>query len=150
MIIYEDFEALFRAHQGVKKWNRSFQAIMKAPELPIGEAHSVVDSLTYTRSNVDQLADSRFVGHQRYFEVIQPLNREISVEVAPKSDLERIEAYSDLTDREWFEGRGTHVTLQPGSFLVTDINEALRLDPKAGAEAAVYRITVEGASFHNK
>lgn len=154
MIIYNDQAAMYRAHQGVKKWNRTFIATETAEEMPLNQAQSVVDSLTYSRHKVRDLASPNFVGHRRYFEVIQPLSGAIEVEVAKKEDLEVVEEYSDLTDREWLAGEGELVTVEPGQFLMLDIDEAERIFPAPHSavepDVVIYRVTVEGASFHNK
>ncbi len=151
MLIYQDTAQLLMAHQGVKKWNRAFQAIEKLPSIPANQAHSIVDSLTYLSTTADRHSpDQAFVGHRRYFEVIVALDKDTVVEIAPKSELTEVTAYSDLTDREHFDGTGQHITLTPGQVLVTDIDEALRLTKDASSNIAILRITVEGASFHNK
>lgn len=154
MIIYNDIDAMHSAHQGVKKWNRAFQATQTVDEMPLDEARSIVDSLTYSRHKASKLVSPNFVGHRRYFEVIQPLSGAVEVEVASKEDLEVVEEYSDLTDREWLTGEGEILTVEPGQFLVLDIDEAQRIVPSPDSavepEVVIYRITVEGASFHNK
>ena len=151
MKIYRDTTELHLAHQGVKKWNRAFQAIAKFDLVPANQAHSIVDSLTYLITTTDQHSpDTDFVGHRRYFEAIFALDGDITAEVAPKTDLTQTIAYSDLTDREHFIGTGQHLTLAKGEVLVTDIEEALRLSKDATTRIAIMRITVEGASFHNK
>ena len=151
MKIYRDTTELHLAHQGVKKWNRAFQAIAKFDLIPENQAHSIVDSLTYLITTTDRHSpDSDFVGHRRYFEAICALDGEVAIEVAPKTDLTQTVAYSDLTDREHFTGSGQHLSLAKGEILVTDIDEALRLSKDATARIAIMRITIEGASFHNK
>lgn len=150
MIIYSDVESLEDARATGKKWLRVTSAARNVKNIPLGEAFSLGDSITYTRNLVSDFDASRFVGHRRYVEVINPLNEEITVSVAGKKDLTRVQAYSDLTDREWFEGSGSEVTLPAGSFLILDIDEAAKLVGPADAEVAIYRVTVEGATFHNK
>lgn len=151
MKIYRDITELHLAHQGVKKWNRAFQAIAKFELIPANQSHSIVDSLTYLITTTDRHSpDNDFVGHRRYFEAIFALDGDVSIEVSPKADLLQSVPYSDLTDREHFTGSGQDLTLRKGEVLVTDIDEALRLSKDATARIAIMRITIEGASFHNK
>lgn len=151
MKIYRDTTELHLAHQGVKKWNRAFQAIEKFDLIPMNQSHSIVDSLTYLITTPERHSpDTEFVGHRRYFEAIFALDGDITVEIAPKSELDQTVAYSDLTDREHFTGSGQQVTVRKGEVLVADIDEALRLTKDATPRIAIMRITVEGASFHNK
>lgn len=151
MIHYPSIDLLQAAHQGVKKWNRALLAIENLERIEENRAYSIVDSLTYHKTTADKHSpDDLFVGHRRYFEVIIALDSNVTVELAQKTDLTRHTPYSDLTDREHFEGTGTSLTLAPGEALVTEIAEALRISKDAHAHIAVLRITVEGASFHNK
>ena len=116
-----DFDAQMKS---VKKWMRTGQAL-------------------------DGVAD--LVGHRRYHAVLAPLDGDLTVEVAPKAGLTCTRAYSDIDDRERFEGAGETVTIPAGGVAVVEINEAYRVIAEASdPRVVVLHVTVEGYSFPNK
>ncbi len=135
-----------------KKWRRTLQAIDQAPGLLPGVAYSIVDSLTYRRDLAPALATNELIGRRRYHGVVAPLDGDLLVAVAKKRDLVEAASYSDLTDRQPFDGDAEAVTVPEGGVLVVDIDEAFRIlpEPHPGTDAVLLHVSVEGASFHNK
>lgn len=149
MEIFSDLDEFVRMTAGITKWDRTAQAIRNAANLPEGVMHSIGDSLTYVRTRRRHDTDL-FTGHRRYVEVIAADASPVQIEIAPKQDLTACDDYSDLTDREHFEGSGRPLHLEPGQVLVTAIDEALRYPVPSDAPCTVVHVTVEGATFHNK
>ena len=83
--------------------------------------------------------------------LLAPLDGDLTVEVAPKAGLTCIRAYSDIDDRERFEGTGETVTIPTGGVAVVEIDEAYRVVADAAdPRVVVLHVTVEGYSFPNK
>lgn len=135
---------------GVRKWMRAGRAIDLAPTLARGVAHSIGDSLTYWWDSTAALASPDLVGHRRYLTVLAPIDGDMTVMVAPKRDLTRTEAYSDLTDRERFVGPAEPVAVPRGGVFIADIDEAVRVSPDPDVAATVLHVTVEGHGFPGK
>lgn len=146
MELFSSIEDLARVLGGAVKWRRTEEALRKAPSLPRGTASSLGDSLTFWVH--EALPEEVFTAHRRYLSVLQPLDGPQEVEVAAVFELEPVDAYSDLSDRQHLRGSGQVHVLQPGSVAVVDVSEACRLG--STGRVAVVRVTVEGASFHNK
>ena len=83
--------------------------------------------LVYRRVNAHEAATADLVGHRRYHAVLAPLDGDLTVEVASKTDLTCTRAYSDIDDRERFEGTGETVTIPAGGVAVVEIDEAYRV-----------------------
>lgn len=150
MHVYET-RAQFDAELGsVKKWMRTGQALDIVDTLKQGVAYSIGDSLVYWWDRTPALATDDFVGHRRYLTILCPRDAAAAIEVAPKAALEQTEAYSDLTDRERFQGTGDTVTVPAGGILVIDEDEAYRICAAPDAALCVLHVTVEGYSFPNK
>lgn len=149
MEIFSGIDEFVRITAGITKWDRTAQAIQAAQSHPEGVMHSIGDSLTYVRTRRRHDTDL-FTGHRRYVEVIAADSSPVQIEVAQKRTLTPRDDYSDLTDREHFEGGGEQIRLEPGQVLVTAIDEALRYPAPADAPCTVVHVTVEGATFHNK
>ena len=98
-----DFDAQMKS---VKKWMRTGQALDGVSELQHDVAYSIGDSLVYWWVNAHEAATADLVGHRRYHAVLAPLDGDLTVEVASKADLTCTRAYSDIDDRERFEGYG--------------------------------------------
>ena len=83
--------------------------------------------------------------------MLAPLDGNLTVEVASKADLTCTRAYSDIDDRERFEGTGETVTIPAGGVAVVEIDEAYRVIAEASdPRVVVLHVTVEGYSFPNK
>lgn len=149
MEIFSDLDDFTRVTSGTTKWLRAAQAIRTAPSHREGAMHSIGDSLTYLRTRRRHETEL-FTGHRRYLEVIVAGETPVALEVAASSDLTARGDYSDLTDREHFEGVGRAVRLDPGQILVTEIGEALRYVGAGSSAYTVVHVSVEGATFHNK
>ncbi|MGP5198644.1 hypothetical protein ACTXKN_05745 [Brachybacterium alimentarium] len=149
MEIFSDLDDFTRVTSGTTKWLRAAQAIRTAPSHREGAMHSIGDSLTYLRTRRRHETEL-FTGHRRYLEVIAAGETPVALEVAASRDLTARGDYSDLTDREHFEGVGRAVRLDPGQILVTEIGEALRYVGAASSAYTVVHVSVEGATFHNK
>ena len=101
--------------------------------------------------NAHEAATADLVGHRRYHAVLAPLDGNLTVEVASKADLTCTRAYSDIDDRERFEGAGETVTIPAGGVAVVEIDEAYRVVADAAdPRVVVLHVTVEGYSFPNK
>ena len=137
-----DFDAQMKS---VKKWMRTGQALDGVSELQHDVAYSIGDSLVYWWVNAHEAAAADLVGHRRYHAVLAPLDGDLTVEVAPKAGLTCTRAYSDIDDRERFEGTGETVTIP------AEIDEAYRVVADAAdPRVVVLHVTVEGYSFPNK
>lgn len=143
-----DFDAQMKP---VKKWMRTGQALDGVSELQHDVAYSIGDSLVYWWVNAHEAATADLVGHRRYHAVLAPLDGDLTVEVAPKGGLTCTCAYSDIDDRERFEGTGETVTIPAGGVAVVEIDEAYRVVSDAtDPRVVVLHVTVEGYSFPNK
>lgn len=149
MEIFSDLDDFIRVTAGTTKWMRAAQAIRTAPSHREEVMHSIGDSLTYLRTRRRHRTEL-FVGHRRYLEVVAAGDSTVQLETAPSRELTAHHDYSDLTDREHFEGAGRSVRLEPGQILVTAIDEALRHVGTATDPYTVLHVSVEGATFHNK
>ena len=96
-----DFDAQMKS---VKKWMRTGQALDGVADLQHDVAYSIGDSLVYWWVYAREAATADLVGHRRYHAVLAPLDGDLTVEVAPKAGLTCTRAYSDIDDRERFEG----------------------------------------------
>ena len=143
-----DFDAQMKS---VKKWMRTGQALDGVSELQHDVAYSIGDSLVYWWVNAHEAATADLVGHRRYHAVLAPLDGDLTVEVASKADLACTRAYSDIDDRERFEGTGETVTIPAGGVGVVEIDEAYRVIAEASdPRVVVLHVTVEGYSFPNE
>lgn len=134
-----------------RKWQRMREAVALAPDLNEGVAYSIGDSLTYRTGRAEALATEFLTGRRRYHLVFACLEGRAIVEVAKKADLVVCRPYSDLSDRESFDGDAARpVELSPGGLLVVDIDEAARLLPTSDATLVQLHVTVEGSTFPNK
>lgn len=153
MTLFASREDLVAGHAGVTKWERLLAALDNADAVRPGVAHSIGDSLTYRRESAEGLSQTTFVGHRRYQTVLSVLVGEVRTDLAPQSALPTYEAYSDLSDRERFSataGVGHVVTASQGQILAVPVDHAWRVAPGQHADLLVVRLTVEGATFHNK
>ncbi|MFE4464416.1 hypothetical protein ACFRCR_04765 [Oerskovia sp. NPDC056781] len=153
MTLFSSREDLATGRSGVTKWVRLLSALDNARAVRPGVAHSVGDSLTYWRESATALGDGALVAHRRYQTVLAVLDGEVRVELVPRTGLVPVMPYSDLSDRETFApvpGGGDVVTVAPGQILAVPIDHAWRHEPTTTADLLVVRLTVEGATFHNK
>ena len=143
-----DFDAQMKS---VKKWMRTGQALDGVSELQHDVAYSIGDSLVYWWVNAHEAATADLLGHRRYHAVLAPLDGALTVEVASKADLTCTRAYSDIDDRERFEGTGETVTIPAGGVAVVEIDAAYSVIAEAsGPRVEVLHVTVGGYSFPNK
>lgn len=149
MQIFRDLDEFSLTTASMTKWVRAVQAVRVAPEHAEGAMHSIGDSLTYLRTR-RRYAHDDFVGHRRYLEVLAALDSPVDIVIAAKCQLEHVEPYSDLTDRERLTGSGQEMTLRPGQLLITDIDEAVRYPTSSRTPHVVLHVSVEGATFPNK
>ena len=143
-----DFDAQMKS---VKKWMRTGQALDGVADLQHDVAYSIGDLLVYWWVYANEASTPDLVGHRRYHAVLAPLDGDVTVEVAPKESLACTRAYSDIDDRERFEGTGETVTIPAGGVAVVEIDEAYRVVAEASnPRLTVLHVTVEGYSFPNK
>lgn len=142
------------AHAGTTKWDRMMAAMENADVIQEGVAHSIGDSLTYWRASSATLASQTFVGHRRYQTAFYVLDGAAQVEIASTETLEPVDAYSDLSDRQTFtdtRGAGARAsTVARGQIFAVPITSAWRIAARPDAQILLVRLTVEGATFHNK
>jgi len=159
MRIFQDPEALVRERADAKKWQRTRQAIENLDRIEPGIAHSIGDSLTYWRGPAEGLlaawrTGDGFVASRRYLTVLHAVDADLAVEVVPVAEADVRAPYDDLSDREVLSAGGASVasatTVPAGGLGVVGLDEAFRLMPGNGGQAAIIRVTVEGASFPNK
>lgn len=145
----EDFAARLA---GVAKWDRTVAALAAGPSLDTGAAHSIGDSLTYWRDTAAALAHETYTGHRRYQTLFAVLDGDLRVELAPQHALAVAVPYSDLSDRERFACPHPQdpSMLTAGQILAVPIDYAWRISPHGDAHVLTVRVTVEGATFHNK
>ncbi len=159
MRIFQDPEALVRERADAKKWQRTRQAIENLDRIEPGVAHSIGDSLTYWRGPAEGLlaawrTGDGFVASRRYLTVLHAVDADLAVEVVPVAEADVRAPYDDLSDREVLSAAGASAasatTVPAGGLGVVGLDEAFRLMPGNGGQAAIIRVTVEGASFPNK
>lgn len=154
MTLFASRDELVTAHAGSTRWDRLVAALENAETIQDGVAHSIGDSLTYRRASAAALAAASLVGHRRYQTVLAVLEGAAQVEVAPTSSLEPLGAYSDLSDRQGFAARRggspRPSTVARGQVLAVPITSAWRVAADPAAQILLVRLTVEGATFHNK
>lgn len=154
MTFFASREEFSNAHAGTTKWDRFLLALDNADSIGEGVAHSIGDSLTYWRDTADRIGHEDLVGHRRYETVLVGIEGDTPVDVAPQAGLTATEAYDDLTDRQWFTPPDpddlTSIPVGPGQILVVPIDHAWRVRPRTAARVLTARVTVEGATFHNK
>lgn len=160
MRIFQDPEALVRERADAKKWQRTRQAIENLDRIEPGIAHSIGDSLTYWRGPAEGLlaawrTDDGFVASRRYLTVLHAVDADLAVELVPVAEADVRAPYDDLSDREVLSAAGASArastaTVPAGGLGVVELDEAFRLRPGNGGQAAIIRVTVEGASFPNK
>lgn len=159
MRIFQDPEALVRERADAKKWQRTRQAIENLDRIEPGIAHSIGDSLTYWRGPAEGLlaawrTGDGFVASRRYLTVLHAVDADLAVEVVPVAEADVRAPYDDLSDREVLSAAGagaaSATTVPAGGLGIVGLNEAFRLMPGNGGQAAIIRVTVEGASFPNK
>ena len=160
MRIFQDPEALVRERADAKKWQRTRQAIENLDRIEPGVAHSIGDSLTYWRGPAEGLlaawrTGDGFVASRRYLTVLHAVDADLAVEVVPVAEADVRAPYDDLSDREVLSdtgasARASAATVPAGGLGVVGLDEAFRLRPGNGGQAAIIRVTVEGASFPNK
>ena len=160
MRIFQDPEALVRERADAKKWQRTRQAIENLDRIEPGIAHSIGDSLTYWRGPAEGLlaawrTDDGFVASRRYLTVLHAVDADLAVELVPVAEADVRAPYDDLSDREVLSdtgasSRASTATVPAGGLGVVELDEAFRLRPGNGGQAAIIRVTVEGASFPNK
>ena len=160
MRIFQDPEALVRERADAKKWQRTRQAIENLDRIEPGIAHSIGDSLTYWRGPAEGLlaawrTDDGFVASRRYLTVLHAVDADLAVELVPVAEADVRAPYDDLSDREVLSdtgasARASTATVPTGGLGVIGLDEAFRLMPGNGGQAAIIRVTVEGASFPNK
>lgn len=160
MRIFQDPEALVRERADANKWQRTRQAIENLDRIEPGIAHSIGDSLTYWRGPAEGLlaawrTDDGFVASRRYLTVLHAVDADLAVELVPVAEADVRAPYDDLSDREVLSAAGASArasaaTVPAGGLGVVGLDEAFRLRPGNGGQAAIIRVTVEGASFPNK
>lgn len=147
---YRSVDDMAAVRAGITKWDRTLEAIGRADGLTAEVAHSVGDSLTYWRTTTGALTGDQLTGHRRYHTVLVSLRGTVGIELSDQNALTAVSSYSDLSDRQTFTGTGTHHRLDEGELMIVPIDWAWRVQSGDTADILVLRVTVEGATFHNK
>lgn len=154
MTLFTSRHELAATHAGATKWDRMLTAMENAEAIQEGVAHSIGDSLTYWRASAASLAAQNFVGHRRYQTAFYVLDGTVQIEIVPASALDSVDAYSDLSDRQSFtrsqSATESSTTVAHGQILAVPITSAWRIAAHPDAQILLVRLTVEGATFHNK
>ncbi|RGM96387.1 Evolved beta-galactosidase subunit beta [Fusobacterium necrogenes] len=140
---FDEFKSIFRTG---KKWIRCAEAINNIPNIQENVYYSIGDSLAYMIT--ESKAEDKFCGHRRYMDIFYYLEGGEEIEIAPKSELELVEKYSDETDREFFTGNGKKLDMKQGEMIIVEINEAVKCS--GNAKKVIIRVTVEDNYFLNK
>lgn len=139
MRVYSDISELLRNAPG-RKWQRVGEAIANAAAVLPAVTYSIGDSLTY---RVTSQESGGLTARRRYLAVRCVLEGEASFDVAPVAELQELDEYSDLSDRQHFAGPATRVILPAGAILVVESGEALA-DVGVAGRMMVLAVTVEG------
>ncbi|MDO5080964.1 hypothetical protein [Buchananella hordeovulneris] len=135
--------------RGEPRWARVTAALTRAQPggvVAADVAHSLGDSLTYRRTEAQQLVGGPLRGHRRYLVLLAPLDAALQVEVAPQAELAAAGPYSDLSDCQLFTPPPAGldaVEVAAGRVGIVEIVEAARVRAGRG-NVVVLRVTVEG------
>ncbi|MDO5719608.1 MAG: YhcH/YjgK/YiaL family protein [Actinomycetaceae bacterium] len=135
---------------GVKKWDRTLEAIDCIDTVLPGVAYSVGDSLTWIKCQKQSCADDSLVASRRYQRVVYCSQGTVTIGYGTIDALTAVDDYSDLTDRQHFQGETHTISLSPGNIVIFETEEATALEPSDDFQGVILRVTVEGHSFHNK
>ena len=150
MIILDNLDHFKTVYRDGRKWNRCIEAIDNIGNLKDGVMYSIGDSLVYMIADGIAKNTAQFEGNRRYFDVHYYLEGRETVEIADKSELELVQAYSDETDREYFTGHGEVVQLREGIVAVFDNAKAYRFHGDNRVRKVVLKVTIEDGYFLNK
>lgn len=141
MLRFSNLDELVATLGGTTRWRRVTEAVRRADRVLPEVTYSIGDSVTYRVTTAPDCP--ALTGHRRYLELRCVLDGTTVIEVAPESDLQPTDAYSDLTDRRHFAGSGEHCRLEAGEIAVVEVGEAVR-DVAVEGRVLVVRVTVEG------
>jgi len=150
MIILDNLDHFKTVYRDGRKWNRCIEAIDNISNLKDGVMYSIGDSLVYMIADGVAANTETFVGNRRYFDVHYYLEGRETVEVADKSALQLVQAYSDETDREYLTGNGEVTQLCEGQMAVFDNAKAYRFHGDNRVRKVVLKVTIEDGYFLNK
>ncbi|EEY33930.1 hypothetical protein [Pseudoleptotrichia goodfellowii] len=71
------------------------------------------------------------------------LEGESEIEINLKKNLELYKQYEDITDTEYYTGKGEKINLKKGCILVAEINEAIKFLKDENTQKIVVKLTVE-------
>lgn len=150
MIILDNLDQFKVVYRDGRKWNRCIEAIENISNIKDGVMYSIGDSLIYMIADGVARNTEHFEGNRRYFDVHYYLEGRETVEIAKKSDLELVQAYSDETDREYLAGNGEKIQLCAGQVAVFDNAKAYRFHGDNRVRKVVIKVTIEDGYFLNK
>jgi len=150
MIILDNLDHFKTVYRDGRKWNRCIEAIENIGNLKDGVMYSIGDSLVYMIADGTAANTETFEGNRRYFDVHYYLEGRETVEIADKSNLELVQAYSDETDREHLTGNGEVTQLCEGQVAVFDNTKAYRFHGDNRVRKVVLKVTIEDGYFLNK
>ena len=150
MIILDNLDHFKTVYRDGRKWNRCIEAIDNIGNLKDGVMYSIGDSLVYMIADGVARNTETFEGNRRYFDVHYYLEGRETVEIADKSELELVQAYSDETDREYFTGHGATAQLCEGQVAVFDNAKAYRFHGDNRVRKVLLKVPIEDGYFLNK
>lgn len=143
---FEEFKSIFRVG---KKWIRCVEAVDNLENVKDNIFYSIGDSIIYKRSTINA-TETHFTGHRRYMDMHYYLEGEEQLEIAKKTDLNIIKAYTNETDREYLEGKGEMITLKAGNVIIVENDEAHKFLGGENVKKVIFKITIEDNYFLNK
>ncbi|MGI6786185.1 MAG: hypothetical protein ACOX5I_06205 [Gleimia sp.] len=149
MRVFNDVDEFLMVLGKLRKWHRVVEAVENSENIEELVMHSIGDSLTYLKLP-NGYNDKLLCGQRRYQTVVVALKGNVEVEFGTKTAFEEIVPYSDLNDREEFQGVGQHLTLKEGELMLLSIDEACRVNVPATSQGLKIKVTVEGRTFANK
>lgn len=149
MLVFSTLDQFSNQFGGERRWLRTLEAINNCGSIRRGASYSVGDSLTYRITPASELVTESFVGRRRYHAVIYVVSGALYIGISKKAGLERMRAYSDLSDTELFKGCGQRTRLDAGAIGIVEIDEAYRVLGGDGDVVSLH-VTVEGRGFPNK
>lgn len=149
MQLYSNLDEFERQLGNVKKWGRTLEAIQVSASVQPDVTYSVGDSLTW-RKHEGIESEKYFTASRRYLRVFFCQAGELSVEYAPIENLDPVDDYSDLSDRQMMTGAGEIASLAEGNLVIFEVEEPCRVHSSSDFRGITLRVTVEGHSFHNK
>lgn len=153
MKIYQNVSELVAMNPGTP-WQRVAEAYEQAPQLPVGPAYSIGDSLTYRICDEPDDEPGALMHRRQYASVLIPLSGEITVRIARTTALRVQSGYDDSADQAFLydptgleESTGECV-LGAGEVGVVDPRFAFAVEGVRGEHLRAY-VTLAGTALQH-